>query len=343
MRLRVAALAALALIVACGRPPADDLTIEFSKSGEDVTVTADISLPLNPQTARAKERIDDARSAAIANTDPWTVRFARVTPNAEFTTMHRDHGVLDRVTRSVTIAPDDLQLVFSDANITVKSTRGDGWRDLAFYPGSSTRATREQQREFDRELAAWSRDVATYFRAVHQLYAYLDRQPQRAKWLFAAILSERNEDGSDPVVLEDEQPLVDAVTNAMADIADRMDAREGVAETIDEEADLLFNPFPARIIVRPPGTVLGSEGFEAPKGKDLVIEPIDLYTMIHSLEGKWISPDPLAALLRDEQVTAAQIAFAKRTSTAVVSELEIASEVRARLERPKVYRVRWRE
>jgi hypothetical protein len=343
MRLRFAALGAVMLIAACGRPPADDLTIEFSKSGDEVVVTADLSLPVSTQNPSAQQRVESARSAAAASTDPWTVRFARLRPNADFTTLHRDHGVLDHVTRSVTIAPDDLQLVFSDANITVKTMRGDGWRELAFYPGSSTRATREQQREFDAELAAWSRDVAEYFRAVHQLYSYLDRQPHRSKWLFAAILSERNEDGSDPVVLEEEQVLVDAVTNAMANIADRMDAREGVAETIDEEADLIFNPFPARIVVRTPGTVLGSEGFEALKGKDLVIEPIDLYTMIHSLEGKWISPDPLAALLRDEQVTAAQIGFAKRTSTPVVSELEIANEVRARLERPKAYVVRWRE
>lgn len=343
MRMRFAALGMLIFAVACARPPVtDDLRIEFSNTDDVVVVTADTTFEMKPFNDVMKHRVDVARAAAIASTDPWAARFSALRPSADSTFMRRDRGVLERVTRSVTIPPDDLQLVFADANITVKTMRGDGWREVSFYPGSSTRASREQLRDFNAELNEWSNAVARYFRAVHELYAYLGRQPHRAKWVFAAILIERGADGAEPLVLEEEQPLVDAVQNAMAEIGDRMDANEGRAATFGEQADLIFNPFPARITVRVPGTVLASDGFSK-KEKDLVIEPIDLFQMLQSLEGKWISPDPLAALLRDEGVTASDIAFAERRSTMLVTGADVADEIRSQLERPKSYVVRWRE
>jgi hypothetical protein len=178
---------------------------------------------------------------------------------------------------------------------------------------------------------------------VHALYSYLDRHPQRARYVFAALFAQENEDGTPPAVLEEEEPLVDAVQNAMGDIADRMDAREGMASTFDEEADLIFNPFPARIVLRVPGTVIANDGFAATKGEALTIEPVDLYEMMTALEGKWISPDPLAALLRDQNVDVAAFASAERHSTASVSSLDVANELRARLARPASYVVRWRD
>ncbi len=345
MRSLSGALGALLLVASCARfPVTDEVRIQFSDSGESVVVTADTSFEMNPANELMRRRVDVARAAAIANNDPWAVRFAGVRASADSALMRRDHGVLEHVTRSVTIRPDDLQLVFADTNITVKTLHADGWREVSFYPGSSTRATREQQRQFNAELEEWSWSIARYFRAVHDLYSYLDRRPQRAKWVFAAILGERNADNSDPVLLEDEQPLVAAVTTAMEEIAARMDASEGRAATFAEEADLLFNPFPARVTIQVPGTVLASEGFiAASKGTELVIEPVDLFGTLGSLEGKWIAPDPLAALLREQALTSDQVAVLERRSTSSVSSVDIAREIRTQLERPRAYTVRWRE
>lgn len=345
MRLRVVALLALSLFVfaSCGPPITEEVTIDFIADRDDVVVTANTTFDVDPQTETLRRRIDAARSIALANNDPWAVRFASVRPSSDSTYTQRKRGLLERMTRSVTIAPDDLQLVFADTNITVKTMRGDGWRELRFYPGTSSRATREQQAEFNRELTTWSQSVAKYFNAIQHVYAYMDSNPGRAKWLFAAILEEKSEDGLEPIVLEEEQPLVDDVRNAMDDIASIMDEKEGRAQSFAEEADLIFNPFPARMIVRVPGTVLANEGFGVAKDKSLVIETIDLFGMIRSLEGKWVSPDPLVALLEEEPVTSDQLAQMDRRATLMVASNDVAKELRARLTRPNEYLVRWRE
>jgi hypothetical protein len=107
--------------------------------------------------------------------------------------------------------------------------------------------------------------------------------------------------------------------------------------------DLIFNPFPARVTIRVPGDVLASEGFrKSGKSGDLVIEPIDLFAAIGELEGKWISPDPLVALLRDERPAPEDVAKLPRKSEAVVSGGEVARAIRDQLQRPRTYSVRWR-
>ena len=333
----------LILASACTKPPiTDELTIEPSKDDDTLRVTVSTTFALDPANDRIRARVDAARSAAQAQTDAWSVRFGRLTPEDEEVTYHRHRGTLERVTRSARIGSDDLQQVFSDANVTVDVLRGESWRELTFYPGASSRASREQQHRFDAELAAWSESVARYFTAVHHLYSYLRSEPGRDRYIFAALLNERAPDGGDPVVLEVEQPLVDAVIAAMENIAQRMDDQEGRAANLAEQADLIFNPFPARITIRTPRDVLQSEGFTV-KGNDLTIEPVDLFAAITALEGKWISPDPLAALLRDESPTAAAMANLPRQSQSVVVTSEVNRAVREQLARPRAYTVRWRD
>lgn len=330
----------LLLLAACAQPPVrDEVTLDFSGEEDTVVVTAETTFDLHPKTTEARARVESARAAALAGTDAWSARFARLEPDSERWTQQRNHGVLERVSRSATIRSADLQQAFSDSSITVNLLRGEGWSELTFYPGTSTRASREQQRQFNDELTSWSSAVARYFMAMHHLYAYMNVNPERARYLFAALLNEKGTDGAEPVVLEDEQPLIDAVVDAMEDVAKRMDDQEGRAASFAEETDLIFNPFPARVIVRVPGDVLASEGFN----EKLIIEPIDLFAAIAKLEGRWISPDPLAALLRDQQPTSEALAEVPRHAEAVVNASEIATAIRAELARPKQYMVRWRD
>lgn len=279
---------------------------------------------------------EHARAAALSGTDAWSIRFARLpAPEEEHLTYRRQRGTLERVTRSARIPADDLQTLLSDTNITVDVVHGEGWRELAFYPGSGGRATREQQRELEGALATWSESVARYFNAVHRLYSYLQEQPGRDRYVFAALLEENFEQAP---VLDEEAPLVEAVVDAMAGIAEAMDAQEGRAAHLADVADLVYNPFPARVVVRVPGDVLASDGFN----EDLTIERVDLFAAVSALEGRWISPDPLAALLRDERPAAEQLAEMPRKSQAVVSAGEIAGAIREQLVRPRTYSVRWR-
>jgi hypothetical protein len=346
MTLRNRALLAL-LIVACTActqiPVTDEITIEPSGEDDTLTVSVSSSFLMSPQNDELRERADAARAAALSGTDPWSIRFARLSnPMEERHTTEKYRGTLERVTRAVRIPADDLQQLLSDSSITVDVVRGDGWRELRLYPGSGGRATREQRQQFETTLDVWSRSVTRYFTAMHHFYQYLDAHPHREQAMFAALLEEKGPDGLvPPVSEEEEQPLLDAVTRSMDEIATRMDTQQGEAALLLEQADLVFNPFPGRIVIRLPGDVLSSEGFTQ-KGNEVRIEPVDLFDSLAGLEGRWISPDPLAGMLREEKVTARQLAQARRKSTAVVSSTEVTRALREQLVRPSAYVVRWR-
>jgi hypothetical protein len=344
-RLAAALLPVLLLLAGgCAKfPVSDEVKIEFRDDSDAVLVTAETTFDLKPANDVTRSRIESARASAQSGTDPWSLRFSRLTPELERLTYQKDHGVLERVTHVVSIPGDDLQRVFADTNVTVEVLRGDTWRELRFYPGTSTRATREQQRRFASELSTWSEAVARYFAATHHLYSYMNEKPGRARYLFAAILHEKREDGSDPLVSEEEQPFVDDVERAMDDLATRMDEQEGRASTFAEEADLVFNPFPARISVSVPTDILSTEGFTSPRDRTVVIEPVNLFASIAALEGKWITPDPLAALLRDQTPTAEGLAQMPRRSAALVSPTAVADAIREQLAKPKMYALRWRD
>jgi len=333
-------IAVLLLFAACRRLPVEDeVTIAPAESGDTITVSVTTDFALDPQDEDARRRVDAARAAALANTDPWSVRFARLdTPLEERHTIEKTRGAVQRVTRTARIPSDDLQHLFSDANITVDYVRGDGWQELRFYPGSDGRATREQREAFETTLQAWSRSVVRYFTAMDHLYDYMERHPQRAETLFAAMLEDKD---APPIDEEEERPLIEAVIHSMDEISQRMETAEGRSGIV-ELADLVFNPFPARMVIKTPHDVLSAEGFEQKGKNELTIEPVDLFASLKGLEGRWISPDPLAASLRDSEVTAAQLAAAERKSTSVVSATEVTRAIREQLVRPKAYVVRWR-
>jgi hypothetical protein len=330
-----------ALLVACVRTGVvDDVTVEIEKNDRALVTVQTRFNDENSQTPAQLAVVEAARAAAQNATDAWSVRFARLTTEDESVTIEKHLGKVERAIRAVRIPSSELQQAFSDMNITVHLLDGGNWRELAFYPGGSVRGTSEQRRHFDHALIAWSSAVANYFVAIDHLYTYLNANPQRAPHLLAAVLNEKI-DGDDPIVAEEEQPLIDHVAATMDEIATQMDAQEEGGATFAEEADLLYNPFPARLTVRVPGDIITSEGFP----KDMIIEPVNLLTAITSLEGRWISPDPLATLLRksDETPMATRLAAQPRMSTATVNASDVSTAIREQLVRPKAYVVRWRD
>jgi hypothetical protein len=327
------------ILAACARAPvSDDVTIEIEKNDRVLVTARSTFTDDNVNTDARLALLEAARFAAMSGNDPWAARFGRVTAEDDAVTFEKHRGQLERVTRSVRIPSNQLQQVFSDTNITVNILNGPGWRELSFIPGGSVRATREQRKHFEDSLVSWSGAVARYFSAIHGLYTYIDANPHRGPALFNALLIGKSDDELNAIA-EEEQPLVDSVMAAMDDIGTRMDGTEDGAATFGEEADLIYNAFPARITVRVPGDVLSKEGF----AKELVIEPVELLETITSLEGKWISPDPLAALLREQPPTGEQLAQRPRQSTATVHASDIADAIREKLARPRTYVVRWRD
>jgi len=344
MRRRIATLLVLLAAAGCARGPVtEDVSIEIAKGSDTAVVTAETYFDLAAKNEEAMSRIESARAAAISGTDPWSYRFGRVTPEVDTVTFRRNRGSLESVIRSVRIPSTDLQQVFSDTNITVHVLHGAGWSELSFYPGTTNRATRQQQLELNTALTEWSTSVARYYTAIDHLYTYVNANPQRAQYLFAFLLSEKGPDEAEPVVLEEEQPFVDAVGAAMEEIASKMDSDQGRADTFSEEADLVYNPFPARMSITVPGDIISSEGFTRTKEGATVVEPVNLYGALTALEGRWISPDPLVALIREEQPTSTQLASMPRRSTPFVPATDVADAIKEKLVRPKTYTVRWKD
>jgi hypothetical protein len=244
-----------------------------------------------------------------------------------------------RVEHIARIDADDLQKFFFDVPLSTTVTRGPGWTELTFYPGASMRATREQRENVEKKLQLYARRAVDYFAAVRAMYGYLDERPQRGTEMFKALF--REEEDVRPVLLTElELNLVDATRKAL----------EGLAFTdetanLEHEADLVFNPFPATLVVRVPTEPLIVEGFTREEKGRLVAQTEHLYEAVASLEGKWISPDPLAFALRSDskglEDLAPVLAAEPRRAAAVIGEREVADALRERLRPAARYRVRF--
>jgi hypothetical protein len=82
---------------------------------------------------------------------------------------------------------------------------------------------------------------------------------------------------------------------------------------------------------------------KVPNDEKLVIEPVQLLDVVKSFEGRWATPDPLAMLVRDEELTPQGLATLRRESTVGVRANDIAEALRDRLREPRADSIRWRD
>ncbi len=328
-----------AFAASCGRIVHHDLTLTFDDHGERVEVAAATSIPTT-KDSHDRGRDDQLREDILAGRDEWGLRFANANPESYRVMLDRAHGELIRAERIARIENTDLQKIFFDVAVSAVVTRGDGWAELAIYPGTSTRATRPQRDDAEKRLRAYSERAVRYFSAVRTMYEYLNEHPPRAQELFAALF--RDEDDAQPsLITAEEHDLVTAMRRAVNALTQDEDT-----EALEAEADLVYNPLPARIVVRVPGEPLLVEGFEPGRAGELVAEPRSLLQAVASLEGRWVSPDPLAFSLRpggggDSDKEAALIAAMPRHTTSVVGAIEVGQAIVQQLRPAPRYRVRW--
>ena len=345
-------LAILALFLASGcvieRPIREHVTLDFQQPGK-VNVTESTTIEeIQGRPPRALgERIESVRDALANGRDEWSNRFNRLAAESERVTVDRKHGQLWRVEHSASIDRESLEKLFADMPITIHAARGDGWSELTIVPAGSTRATRAQKEHFEKSMDVWSRAVARYFTSMRHLYAYLQEKPQRSKAIFTEMLAPPKDEP--PLVSKAEEDLLDETGEAASDILAMMDTAEDQPFTLDEEADLVSNPLSADFTVRVPADVLVVEGFtKSGTGSYRIVAPT-LLDAVASLEGRWLSPDPLAIKIRAARVKDAPapdidaIAAMPRRAAEVLTPGEIAAAVTERLRPPNTYRVRWIE
>jgi hypothetical protein len=331
--------AVFAFAASCGTIVHHDLTLTFDDSGERVTVAAATSIPTT-KDSKDRARDDHLREDILAGRDEWSMRFANANPESYRVVLDRAHGELIRAERSARIDAVDLQKIFFDVSVSAVVTRGDGWAELAIYPGASTRATRPQRDDAERKLRAYSERAVRYFAAIRTMYNYMNEHPLRAKEIFAALF--RDEDDGQPVLISaEEHDLVINLRKALNALTEDDDT-----EQLEAEADLVYNPLPARIVVHVPGEPLLVEGFAVGKNHELVAEPPSLLEAVASLEGRWVTPDPLAFATRpdagnDPASEAALIAAMPRRTSVVVGAIEVSDAIVQKLRPAPRYRVRW--
>jgi len=288
---------------ACFEPPvAERAEIRFLTDGA-ASVAIEIRLESperyegHPQVV---ERLAQTERELVQAQDAWARRLAALEAERERECTDREGG---RVTRSVRLArvgdAGRLRAFFADSNVQVDYTAGESWAEFALTPTGDGPATRDQRRRVRETMECWCAAAAEHFAAVGELWAYLERRPDRAR----ACAGRLFEDDLAPAVREAlpdleaaERELVERAEQAMSRVAELLfEPPADGAWTLDELSRLVHDPFPAALRILVPGPVLEQEGFGAAAGAALEIEPLSLWTAFAALEGQFVAPDPLVA------------------------------------------------
>src|SRR5438105_11509326 len=155
-------------------------------------------------------------------------------------------------------------------------------------------------------LAIYSEAAARYFATIRSMYLYLEEKPYRAHDLFTDVFSDDKD--PQPILSEQEHSL----TRAVKDAGGELTSPEKIgAANLDRDFDLVFNPFPAELRVKVPGEVLINESFT--KMDDvLAVKTPDAVGAVAALQGRWVTPDPLAVDMgnSDKKKTPGELALA---------------------------------
>lgn len=315
-----AALGGVVFLLSCDPLDRSTITLAFDAPADNVTVSVRSTLP--------------------EEADAWGVRFAQANPDTDTVTWERRHGKVEAVERTATVGVDQLQKFFFDAPVTITTTRGEGWMELNVYGGGSMRATADQRREAEKLLDAYSTRAANYFEALRSLYIYLDEKPYRARDLFTDIL--RDDSDPRPVLSEKEEAMCDRVRSAIESILDVNDVAPNAARIFD----LTYNPFPAQVRVIVKGQPLAVEGFTKGDNDTYEIKLLDAPQAVAALEGRWVSPDPIAVVYnniekKNSSELAAILTVSPRKTEAVVTPSEIGAALVEKMKPAPRYRLRF--
>jgi len=345
----------LLFLSSCFDPPVrEDLKLRFLPNGAVVaTSTVRITDPDDSNPALAR-RLAEIRRDLLEGTDAWSARFSAAEAAAERFSWEKRLGSLRSATRSAVFAePKALESFFRDTAVsaTYSIDPERGVAELAIVPGVSTRATRRQLEDTERTIEDWSAAIAEYLEAGRSLYAYLEGHPDRARacmgTLFAERLNEEQAKGLEELTPEEEK-RVGRLDEAMRGVLKVLAVPSGGAYSPDEVSHLVYDPFPARLTVKLPGAPLEIEGFLPGKDGAFTVPSPGLWEALRSLEGRWLSPDPVLFYVESAQregndkVDLDAFLAKPRRAASLPSAKEVRSAIEARLKPAPLYRASWK-
>ena len=252
--------------------------------------------------------------------------------------------------------------------------------ELVFDGG--TQATAGEADTVERGLRGFAVDAARYHRRVAALWRYMDENPgRRFECLRALFGAARGDDlpesrlvapprelapdtvppappdrpEDQPVLRDLELELIERLLEAGEPLLEIFEVPEDDAFTLRELSRRVFDPFPGAITAVPDGPVIEAVGF-AESGDGWAIPSLDLWHAFRTLDGRFVSPDPLLFLLDtdgndfgcDEQDDACKdrervFAFLERGAfdARPGSSIVIRRALEAELQPLDVYRLTW--
>jgi hypothetical protein len=338
------------LFASCFDPPVEEVVeLSFAPEGAvEVRVEVTIASADEPSNPALAKRLDDLRQALLGGYDEWSRRFERVRPAEESLHWQKDDGVLYSFERRVVLAGGEgLTDLFADTGLSVFYTPSDEGSELAIYPGEAQLATRSQRRRMEQAIADWAERLAAYQGGIAELYRYMEANPASAAPCFAALLSDVADDEVVAAIgppTEAGQALVDQVRDRFEEAWDVLLVPEGEAWSLDELSRLVYDAFPAKLVLRLPSSPREVEGFSTEEDH-LSVRPIGLWSALESLEGRWLAPDPLLLYVRASQaesrVDLAEVTATRRRWTESLTPAEIGDAIVERLVPPESYRAVW--
>ncbi len=329
-------------------PVREHVHLSFLGGGAAVVTTVqEVAAPWeagsNPALAG---RLDDARSELESGWDRWRPLYDQLQPAAERYSVEMVDGLVRRATYGAVVASfDPVEQFFGAEGLSAVFFVDGTISELQLYPVGGTRATRTQRQLVEAEIDVWAAAVADYLGHAIALYTYLEQRPDRAVPCLAHIFDEH---GPDPTPLEGrEERLVLDLKPAIERVADVLLVPDDRAFTPNELVRLAFDPFPARLTVALDGHLISSEGFTEHDGF-LERPRVDLWTALQTLEGQWVSPDLVTAMVvpgpEDQQPEIDPVSFAAlpRRFAAPPNAAEVSAILRQALVPRDVHVLRWR-
>jgi hypothetical protein len=358
--IRTLVLLALVLLcsASCFEPPVrEELRLDFLANGAVVvTSLVEVAGPEETDNPALARRLAELRQALAEGWDPWTPRFAALSPAAERFFWEKRLGEIHRASRSaVLVEPEALPRFFADTALQVVYTVDPDRRlaELSIAPGPSQRASRRQRRELGESVGPWTEAIAAYLGAAAAFYAHAEEHPERAAALFGSLFAELLPDEERQALAPatpDEEALLDRLGEAMEKVWEVLRVPAGRDHSLDELSRLVYDPFPAPLAVRLPAPAVEVEGFAVGPDGALAVPGLGLWAALAGLEGRWLDPDPLLLYVERRGGESGEpfslAGFLARPRSAVPESLapdaaEVRQAIEAGLEPEPLYRAVW--
>ncbi len=300
-----------------------------------------------------ERRLEAIRQSLQEGSHPWTRRFESLAADRDTISWELEQNELRRWGRKAEIL-DAARITdfFAATDVYAELETAEQYFELRISPGQSSRATRQQRKRVESAMEEWTQAIAEYLVLASELFDYLDDRPERARASLGALYADYlEEDVKDalPEITDEEEAILERLDDSISTVWQSIrEIAEDDEYSIEELSRLAYDPFPAPLTLEVEQILPGTEGFET-SGKNFLFVPgLSLWSSLESLEGRWLSHDPLLIqadwISREDspRLELDELLGLPRTSSDPLPEAdEIEAAIEQGLSPAPLYRVRW--